>query len=65
MSAALGVTAPWYAEALRRAATLMLALAERLERAAPERQPLEPWVDIPPPDERLFELRNRILNGYY
>lgn len=65
MSAALGLAAPWYAEALRRIGSLMLALADKLERAAPEPQPLEPSLQVPSPEERVFELRNRILNGYY
>ena len=58
------VRAPWYAEALRWIGSAMLAAAERLEQRALDSAE-DPWPDLLPPHERVFELRTRIHVGYY
>ena len=65
MSAALCPASPWYAGALRRFGSLLHAAADRLESPAPRAESLEPAPDSWRHDERVFEIRNRILNGYY
>jgi hypothetical protein len=64
MSAAALGRAPWYADSLRWLGSAILTAAERLEQRALETAD-EPWPDLLPPHERVFELRNRIHNGYY
>ena len=63
MSAVMGQGA-WYADGLRWIGSLFVNAADRLERRAAANAE-EPWPEMLPPHERLFELRNRIHNGYY
>ncbi|HET7731001.1 MAG TPA: hypothetical protein VFK48_13300 [Usitatibacter sp.] len=63
---ALAPAAPWCAGALRRFGLLLIACAERLARPpVPPPPDDDPWPDLLPPHERVFELRTRILCGYY
>jgi hypothetical protein len=62
MSAALP-RAAWHAEGLRWIGSLFLAAAERLEQRAIDTAD-EPWPDLLPPHERVFEVRTRIHIGY-
>jgi hypothetical protein len=50
---------PW----LRRLGALLLAWADRLEAVRPDET--EPWPDVQPLHERIFQLRTRIHCGYY
>lgn len=53
------------AAALRRIGSVLLHAAENLERRSTPAEPRTPAPDLRHHDERVFELRNRILNGYY
>jgi hypothetical protein len=64
VSAARYSRAAWYAEGLRWLATLCIGAAERLERRSADPDPADPWPDLLPPHERVFELRTRIHIGY-
>jgi hypothetical protein len=63
VSAVLGQGA-WYAEALRWIGSWIVNAADRLDQRAIDNAE-EPWPELLPPHERVFELRNRIHNGYY
>jgi hypothetical protein len=62
MSAALP-RALWYADGLKWIGSLILRAAERLEQRAIENAD-DPWPDLLPPHERVFEVRSRINIGY-
>ena len=53
----------WYADGLRWIGSLLVGAAERLELRAAEHDANDPWPEVLPPHERVFELRNRI--GFY
>lgn len=53
----------WYADGLRWIGSTILAAAERLEQRALATAD-DPWPDLLPPHERVFELRTRIHIGY-
>jgi hypothetical protein len=63
MSATLA-RSTFYADGLRWIASLLTALAERLDRRPVELAPLEPMPRITPRDEALYELRNRLTNTW-
>src|SRR5688500_18206106 len=64
VSAATYPRAAWYADGLRWIGTLFLDAATRLEQRTAEPDPTDPWPELLPPHERVFELRNRIHIGY-
>jgi hypothetical protein len=53
------------ASALRRIGSVLFDIAGQLERRSTRTESRLPAPDIRLHDERVYELRNRILNGYY
>jgi hypothetical protein len=64
MSAASYPRSLWYADGLRWIGTLLLSAAERLELRTLDDAAADPWPELLPPHERVFELRTRIHIGY-
>lgn len=58
------MNASWYTGALRWIASGITRLADRLDAPSCYAPPLEPNREAMPPEERVFELRNR-LSRYY
>ena len=50
----------WYADGLRWIGTLFMSAAEHLEQRSDDSDAPDPWPDLLPPHERVFELRNRV-----
>jgi hypothetical protein len=59
MSAATYPRSLWYADGLRWVGSLLTRAADRLAERSALEDAADPWPDLLPPHERVFELRNR------